>query len=225
VLERHIIEGKLGPGARLAEEQIAKELAVSRSPVREAVAQLQRAGLAERSGFHDRRVFVPTKKFVSELFDLWVILESTQVYFSSLRASRDDMDAIAGLLARMRASLASKKRYAQLSRSFSALLKKGCDNRLLNDVVNGQEKYLRWLESMYYRDEPQSLRQTHDDHLLIFRQFRRRDLKGLVSSIGPHVNRQREKVLRTVTKSALGKAGNVPGRRPAALKLSAAATR
>ncbi|HZQ60644.1 MAG TPA: GntR family transcriptional regulator [Casimicrobiaceae bacterium] len=75
VLEARIISGELGPGVRLAEEQIAKQLSVSRSPVREAVAELQRVGLAERSGLHDRRVFVPTRKFVADLFDLWVILE------------------------------------------------------------------------------------------------------------------------------------------------------
>ena len=172
-------------GARLAEEQIATELAVSRSPVREAVAELQRVGLAERSGLHDRRLFVPTEKFVADLFDLWVILESTQIYLSSLRANQDDHEEIAGLLDRMKAALGSKGRYAKLARTFSELLKNGCDNDLLNDVVNGHAKYLRWLRAIYYIGETESLREIHGDHVTIFKWYCDRSLTGLM---GVHRN-------------------------------------
>jgi len=211
VLEANIIEGKLSPGARLAEEQIAKELAVSRSPVREAVAELQRVGLAERSGLHDRRVFVPTEKFVANLFDLWVILESTQIYLSSLRAKPEDYQEIAGLLDRMKAALGSKARYAKLARTFSELLKNGCDNDLLNDVVNGHAKYLRWLRAIYYIGETESLRDTHADHLTIFQRYRERSLTGLIESIGTHMNRQRAKVLRRVEAATTPSADSAHG--------------
>jgi len=44
-LEQAIIEGRLAPGQRITEEEIAERLAVSRSPVREAFRKLEALGL------------------------------------------------------------------------------------------------------------------------------------------------------------------------------------
>src|ERR1700722_20690791 len=44
-LREAIVEGVLAPGSRLSEVQVAKQLNVSRTPMREAFAQLEREGL------------------------------------------------------------------------------------------------------------------------------------------------------------------------------------
>src|ERR1700731_3097305 len=44
-LREAIVEGLLPPGSRLSEVQLAKQLNVSRTPMREAFAQLEREGL------------------------------------------------------------------------------------------------------------------------------------------------------------------------------------
>src|ERR1700731_5046672 len=44
-LREAIVEGVLAPGSRLSEVQLAKQLNVSRTPMREAFAQLEREGL------------------------------------------------------------------------------------------------------------------------------------------------------------------------------------
>jgi phosphonate utilization transcriptional regulator len=55
-LERRILEGDLEPGAKLAEEEIAGNLNVSRGPVREAFRALESAGLVRTE--KNRGVFV-----------------------------------------------------------------------------------------------------------------------------------------------------------------------
>lgn len=194
-----IIDGHLEPGTRLAEEAIAKQLNVSRSPVREAVNELQRAGLAERSGFHNRRVFVPTVKFVSDLFDLWVMLEATQIYRASLAARDSDIADIRELLAQMGKALSSKKRYSTLSFRFAERLKQGSSNQLLSDVVERHQKYLRWIERVYYREEGMTPRESHPEHLLIFEKFRARDFPGLFAAVSTHVDHQRSRIVGLMT--------------------------
>lgn len=44
-LRREIVEGELEPGQMLSETRVAARLAVSRTPVREAFARLEREGL------------------------------------------------------------------------------------------------------------------------------------------------------------------------------------
>ncbi len=199
VLESLIISGKLAPGSRLAEETFAKQLTVSRSPVREAIAELQRVGLAERSAFHDRRVLVPTHKFVSDFYDLWIVLQSSQIYLSSQSATKEDIAAISQVMTKMKAARASKAQYSELARKFSKLLTKGCDNLLLNNILESHGKYLRWLASVYYSGEAETPEESHKDHLLIFRKFCEKDLTGLVTSVKHHVDKQRDMVLQKLT--------------------------
>ena len=45
ILRREIVTAKLTPGARIIERDVAAELGVSRTPVREALARLQREGM------------------------------------------------------------------------------------------------------------------------------------------------------------------------------------
>jgi DNA-binding GntR family transcriptional regulator len=44
ILERKVITGELSPGTRLSEESVAETYNVSRSPAREALLDLEKAG-------------------------------------------------------------------------------------------------------------------------------------------------------------------------------------
>jgi DNA-binding GntR family transcriptional regulator len=66
--------GTFAPGERLIESNIAQQLAVSRSPVREALSRLAADGLLESraSGF---QVVMPTMQDMAEIFDMRRLLE------------------------------------------------------------------------------------------------------------------------------------------------------
>jgi len=74
-LKQHMLDGSLVEGARLTEETLARQLGISKSPVREALNRLEAEGLI---AIHARRgTFV--RKFTldetRDLFDLRVLLE------------------------------------------------------------------------------------------------------------------------------------------------------
>ncbi len=76
LLEDRILAGTIAPGTKLAEEAIAEEFGVSRSPAREAISQLEKVGLAEKSGPRDRRVVIPSRKIIIDVYATWIILET-----------------------------------------------------------------------------------------------------------------------------------------------------
>lgn len=83
LLWKRIVNLEFPPGARLSDEAIAKELGVSRTPVREALNRLSQVGLVQvnpRRGF-----FVPTisREDVVELYDLRMAIE----VFATARAA------------------------------------------------------------------------------------------------------------------------------------------
>lgn len=77
-IRKLIVEGRLGPGSRLVERDLATHLDMSRSPVRSALLRLQQEGYAEsRGGERARLVVAPlTKSDVKQLYRLLGFLDS-----------------------------------------------------------------------------------------------------------------------------------------------------
>jgi DNA-binding GntR family transcriptional regulator len=55
-LSRRIVEGHLAPGAKITEEALVRDLGASRTPLREAIKQLEELGLIERQRNRTLRV-------------------------------------------------------------------------------------------------------------------------------------------------------------------------
>ena len=62
LLGEAILDGKLAPGERLRDHELAERLGVSRTPVREALQRLERSGLVEVSPNRYTRVSIPNAR-------------------------------------------------------------------------------------------------------------------------------------------------------------------
>ena len=71
--------GKLKPGERLVEMQLAEEMQISRFPIREALRYLEKEGLVETRPFKGTHVFEFTEKDMEELYSLRSALEELAV--------------------------------------------------------------------------------------------------------------------------------------------------
>ena len=199
ILETRILNGDLRPGARLAEEAIAEEFGVSRSPVREAISELERVGLAERLGARDRRVMIPTAKFIADIYDTWCIVEIGRTYLSCIAAPGSDHRRIRELVDGMEESVRDRQRerHVALSTEFHRLLTQRCRNEHLLRVLRGCERHIQWLETIYYRDIDVSETSIRE-HREIAGHYIEKDLLGLISVIQRHIRRQRNLVLATM---------------------------
>jgi DNA-binding GntR family transcriptional regulator len=105
VLDR-IVSGHYPPGARIVEFQLAKELGVSQSPVREALRELAAVGIVTILPRRGARVRLPSAK---ELADVSVVRAEVDGLAARLAADRlpdDALDALEGLVEEMLAALA-----------------------------------------------------------------------------------------------------------------------
>jgi DNA-binding GntR family transcriptional regulator len=196
ILEARIVSGELAPGTRLSEEAIAAEFGTSRSPVRDVLAALERDGFADRAGLRDRRVATPTRKFVLDTYETWIILEVNRTFISSRNATREDHKGIAEALEGMREALKANRRkeYTRLSIAFPELLHNRCDNVQLISVLDDFEKYRRWLATLYLGEEVPS-QMMLEEHREIAQAYIGKDLPALTKSITNHVSKQRDQVL------------------------------
>ena len=74
-LKEAILDDRLNPGERLAEEHLARELGISRTPVREALQKLASEGLIKPLGTMGFVVSQDSREEVEELFEIRAVLE------------------------------------------------------------------------------------------------------------------------------------------------------
>ncbi len=91
-----IVDGRLAPGQRLKEEELARELGISRTPIREALLVLQAEGLVDAAPNRGATVRAHTAKDLDDLYQLRALLEG----FAARRAAtRLTEEGLAGLQA------------------------------------------------------------------------------------------------------------------------------
>jgi DNA-binding GntR family transcriptional regulator len=101
ILREAIITGKFKPGSRLNESQLARELNISRIPIREALMQLQEHGLVMN---HERRgMFVTelSEEEVQQINSLRVVLEAEAIRLCQANLTKAVRTKLTGLVERM----------------------------------------------------------------------------------------------------------------------------
>lgn len=98
VLTQAIVQGRLPPGAKVAEAAVARELGVSRAPVREAARLLERQGLLvalPRRGFFVRQFAITD---INEIYDLRLCIERHAAVLAAEKLTTETRDALRGQL-------------------------------------------------------------------------------------------------------------------------------
>lgn len=134
LLRADVISGALQPGQRLSEASLSREYGVSRSPVREALASLERDGLVERIGMV-ARVRERTAEEMLDIYQVRIYLEGAIAHDAAHR--RNDID-----LRRLKAALESgadidttdPKALLSANRVFHDALAAACHNATLADL-------------------------------------------------------------------------------------------
>jgi len=100
-LRAGILDGRYGFGARLAEIEIAAELGLSRTPVREALRRLGSEGLVELLPHRGARVRTWTARDLAETYELRAVLEGLGARRAAASIKEEDVDELADLATRM----------------------------------------------------------------------------------------------------------------------------
>ncbi len=99
-LREAIIASRLRPGERLMEVQIAEELGVSRTPVREAIRKLELEGfvvMVPRKGAYVAGISI---KDITDVFEIRRALEGLSAELAAERMTEDELEELERLLVR-----------------------------------------------------------------------------------------------------------------------------
>lgn len=143
-IEGLILDGRVSPGSRIVEEDLARKLGVSRASLREAMIGLEQAGLVTKSGRTRRSIRTLTDSDVRELYELWTILEPEAAAIACLKATPGDHARIREVMADMEASSGDRKAYHRLNLAFHRTLVEPCGNVALLRAYSICIKQVSW---------------------------------------------------------------------------------
>lgn len=90
-LKEAIIHGEMAPGSRIIESRIADALGISRTPIREAIHKLDRAGYLRRLSQGGFTVVSLTRDDIEEVFGIRSILESYAARLATIKHKEEEL--------------------------------------------------------------------------------------------------------------------------------------
>ena len=134
-LREQIVSGEFELGAVLSERQLAEELNVSKTPVRESLAQLKNEGLVTIVPQRGAYVFTLSAREVIEICEFRLAIESAALNLAIKRARKLLVADIAGVVERMGQARANgdAKEYLRLDSEFHAAFFRHCGNHCFKD--------------------------------------------------------------------------------------------
>lgn len=130
-LREAIATGRLKPGARVLEQELAALLSMSRTPVREAVAALEAEGLVTSDGARGRVVTTLDYQSVMELYAVREVLEGTAAGLAARNASDMEVGALREMLALEETILDDPGKLADHNRRFHEAIYHCSHNRYI----------------------------------------------------------------------------------------------
>ncbi len=106
-MRRAIVVGELAPGAHLKEPVLAAMFGVSRLPVREAIAQLEREGLVRIEPRRGAYVVGVTEQDIHDIYECRLLLETYAIEQTARRIDAEGVAALNTLIDRMEAAMAA----------------------------------------------------------------------------------------------------------------------
>ncbi|MDV6375331.1 GntR family transcriptional regulator [Deinococcus arenicola] len=188
-LRSAILSGDIAPGSRLSVPELARQLGVSRSPVREAVLLLVGEGLAVEQSRRGVEVARLELTDVLELYDLRTNLEGLAARLAAERMTSSDLAALRGVLdAQGAAAVGDARSFRELDHRFHEIVSQTCGNTRLARHAALLAREMR-LAGPLMVNEPWHLKQSHQEHRAIEHALRQRDGPAAENAMRVHLSR------------------------------------
>jgi len=190
-----ILSNKLPPGSSIIETEIASALNTSRTPVREALKELEKDGLVSQYPLKGTFVSEITPYDVEEIFSLRIMLEVCALQLSYNKVSEEELAKVETMFISLDAN-SSSEAYAVADKSLHSLIVDRAGNYRLKqflNTLNVQIERFRRIAAM----EPNRLINSKREHLTIINTIRQRDLAACERSLKEHLNNVKSSTLET----------------------------
>jgi DNA-binding GntR family transcriptional regulator len=192
-----IVDKTLQPGARVTESAVARQLGVSKTPVREALLRLRHIGVIEPDGVRGGRVVRPSRARIREAYEVREALEVFAVRAVAERGDgQADLKPIRTAAARsvQRARCGDHVGFRSWDFSFHRAIAEAAANPQLTRLIDDVFTLIGTLRQRDFPDGRWSL-ECAQGHARIARAIARGDVGGAESATREHIRQVQSYVL------------------------------
>ncbi len=185
-----VVTGQLRPRQHLVESDLARNLGVSRQPVREALHRLQAEGWVEFRPTGGAFVHAPSPYEVDELLTVRSLLEVEAARMAARRAGAPDLARLDGICREGEDAVRSGDtgRFIAANHDFHAALAALSGNRVLAQLWTAVARRARW---HYHTVATVRMRAACAEHRLVARAIAARDESRAARAVRVHIERTR----------------------------------
>lgn len=193
-LQRDILTGRIKPGQKLTEQQLCKEYGVSRTPVREALRQLETDGLVENILNRGAFAVGMSEQDYKDLFELRKVYEIQAVKWAIERISEEEMDKLEETFEFMEFYTLRNdiNKMLTINIGFHQAIYEAAHNRMLRKLLSSYQNFLKYkgADSVYSDDYLQTVL---EEHRAIFKAFKDRDSEEGALAMELHIDRAKQR--------------------------------
>lgn len=193
---------EMSPGKQLVENEVAERMGVSRTPVRQALHQLELEGLIEQGPGRSYVVRGLTLQDVSDICDLLEVLDRYVVCSAARARTREQADALIGLTGQMKeaASRGDVGAWGVADKAFHDIIQRASNNKLVTSLLTKTRARIHkfWANSVN-QDRLQNCSVEHEQIAISIRDNNEDLAMSLVSQ---HIQHMRVSLTDILTKAA-----------------------
>lgn len=198
-LRQAILTGELKPGERLMEIHLANKLGVSRTPIREAIRQLELEGLVIMVPRKGAQVASITEKSLTDVLEVRLALEKLAVDLACRRINYEQKERLKETLLAFEA-LAETDDAGQIARAdvaFHDAIFDATGNMRLGQMVNNLAEQMYRYRFEYIKDRS-GHRRLVEEHRLIYDAIISGDVETATKEISVHIKNQEASIIKKI---------------------------
>jgi len=195
-LREMIASYRFTPGKWINVESLAKELAVSRTPVWQALKDLEKEGLVTHEHGKGIRMVQMTLEMAGDLYTVRGVLEGMAASLASEKISRGALRRMESILKKQEqtAQQCDVMEYSKPDFDFHAIIYESCGNWLLRELLENTKRRSR----PFVCDITPVLKPLYQDHKDVIEAFRVKDAAAAKKIMKTHNKRMQDQIERTL---------------------------
>lgn len=188
-LRKEILIGTLKSGAKLSEQQICDRYEISRTPVREALRQLEQEGLVESIPNRGAFVLGLSSQDIYDLYDMRKAFEQLAVRWAIERIEQSEIEQLEEALEFMEFYTMRQDidKMLNINMNFHEQIYRASHNRMLYQTLSTYQHYLKQTKSnSAYLDG--HLDEVLEEHKAIFQAFLSKDQEAAAAAVALHID-------------------------------------
>lgn len=203
-IRQAIINGDFPPGMRLMELQLAAEMGVSRTPVREAIRKLELEGLIvmiPRRGAYVANISI---KDINEVYEIRTALDILAAGLAAERINEEELEAMERNLIAIRPSIEAMDipKIVEADSAFHDIIYKASRNERLISIISNLREQITSIRgrSMLYEGRLQDML---DEHRMIVDAIAQGNPEAAQKAVQTHMENAERTLLKTIEEQSL----------------------